>query len=193
MDFFMKDIKKAKNKYIIEIKRKKISSDITRGIILDYSSNNILLACLNDCFYLNGYTLIRKKDITDYCINDESQYFLFRAQQELGLYPKYSFNVDLNNIKSVCEEIHNFSPLITVFKEKSEDIAAYIGVITKITECTFSLYEIDSNAEWDKEHILNFQKISKINWGGGYENALWQVGKKDIPKECAHFVNGFLP
>lgn len=187
MDAFMEEIKKAKNKYIVEIKRK----HVFRGIVLDYSLNLILLACLDDEFYLNGYMLVKVEDITAYRIYNKPDSFLFKARQELDLRPEYSFRLDLSNIKSVCEKIHSLYPLITVNKEKSDD-TVYIGIITKITEHTFSLYEIDSNAKWDKEYTFYFKKVPIIGWGRGYENALWQVGKKHLPKECEKIVNALL-
>jgi hypothetical protein len=187
MDNFIEDIIKAKNKYLVEIKRK----HVFRGIVIDYSINLILLACVDDDFHLNGYILLKTEGITAYRIYNKPEYFLFKVQQELDLRPEYPFKLDLSDMKSACNTIHNFYPLITVYKEKS-DAAVYIGIITKITEHTFSFYEIDSNAEWDKEHTFYFKKVPIITWGGGYENALWQVGRKHLPGECEKAVSDLL-
>lgn len=191
MDCFIKDIGKSLNKYIVELKRKHVSADIVKGIVLDLSENLILLAVLDDNFYLNGYTIVKVQDVTDYCIYDNSEYFLFKVRKCLNLTPEYSFCLDLNCIKSVCRDIHKYYPLVTVFKAGSEN-SAFIGIITKLTEQTLSLYEIDSNAEWDKEYRFYLEKISRLDWGGSYENALWQVGKKSIPKQFCNFVNSSL-
>lgn len=184
MATFLDDAEKVKNKYIVEIRRGAISDDFLRGIILSCSHDTVLLSCLDDNFYWNGFALIRTGDVSWYRIFDQPDDFIFKVQRELGLHPQCPSALDCHDIKTLCHGIHSHFPLITVYQEKSED-CCYIGIITKTTAQTFSLYEIDPRAQWEKEYRYYYRKISKLEWGGGYENALWQVGKKDMPQELA--------
>lgn len=185
MDSFTADIQKYK-KHIIELKREDITAEIVRGIVLDYSPELVLLANIDDNFYINGYIIVRNNDITAYRFFDSPDSFFYQAQKELHLFPDYSFKIDLTNIRSVCLNIHQYVPLVTIFKEKSEDVC-YIGHITTITDHSITLYEIDSDAEWETETRFYLRKISRIDFGGGYENALWLVGKKDLPTNIQSF------
>jgi hypothetical protein len=41
------------------------------------------------------------------------------------------------------------------------------------------MYDIDPDANWDRSYRRKISDLTKVDFGGGYEDALWRVAKKE--------------
>ena len=68
-------------------------------------------------------------------------------------------------------------PLVAIHRERVNPDVCWIGRVTGVDRGRVSLLKIDPDASWDaepKEYRLN--EITRVNFGGDYENALHLVG-----------------
>jgi hypothetical protein len=164
---------------VISFKRPKIDDLWLRGFVLDYSDELTLLSVLNDDFYLNGFTVIRNSDITQYRTYDDKDFFLNRALRLKSIKARRKPRVDLTNWKTLLISAQKLFPLITIRREAISNKVCYIGKLISVTDKTFTLYDIDPSAEWDRPYRRKFSDLTKVDFGGGYEDALWRVAKED--------------
>ena len=164
---------------IVDFRRPKLDEEYLRGFVLDYSDTLTLLNVLDSDFYLNGFTVIRNSDVARYRTYDNKDYFLNRALRLKSIKPKRKPRVDLTNWKTLLLSAQKLFPLITIHREAISNEVCFIGRVASVTDKMFTLYEIDSDAEWDRPYRRKLSDLTKVDFGGGYEDALWRVAKED--------------
>jgi hypothetical protein len=164
---------------VVDFKRPRIDDSYLRGFVLDYSDTLTLLNVLDSSFYLDGFTVIRNSDITEYRTYDDKDYFLSRALRLKAIKPKRKPKVDLTNWQTLLLSAQKLFPLITIRREAISNEVCYIGKLVSMTEKTFTLFDIGTQAEWDRPYRRRLADLTKVDFGGGYEDALWQVAKED--------------
>lgn len=170
---------------VVDFKRPKIDDHELRGFVLDYSDSLTLLNVLDYDFYLNGFTVIRNSDIASYRVYDKDDYFLNMALRLKSIKPARKPKIDLSNWESVLRTAQKIFPLLTIHREAISKDVCYIGRLVSNTEKTFTLYDIDPDANWDRTYRRKFADLTKVDFGGGYEDALWRVAKEEnrIPEK----------
>ncbi|HMV48975.1 MAG TPA: hypothetical protein PLD20_28585 [Blastocatellia bacterium] len=170
---------------VVDFKRPKIDGYKLRGFVLDYSDSLTLLNVLDDNFYLNGFTVIRNSDIAGYRAYDKDDYFLNMALRLKAIKPMRKPKIDLDNWATVLRTVQERFPLLTIHREAISSNVCYVGKLVSITEKTFTLYDIDPDANWDRPHLRKLADLTKVDFGGGYEDALWRVAKEEnrIPEK----------
>ena len=164
---------------IVEFDRGKLDPHSLRGFVLAYSETLTLLNVLTDDYFLNGYTVIRNQDVVSYSAYDSPDYFLNRAVQLKGIKPKRAPKVNISDWPLLLKTANQLFPLITIHREVISADVCHIGTIQSMRVKTFSLFEIDADAEWEREHRYRFADVTKVDFAGGYEDALWRVAEQD--------------
>ncbi len=169
---------------VVDFKRPKIDNHDLRGFVLDYSDSLTLLNVLDYDFNLNGFSVVRNADIAKYKVYDKDDYFLNMALRLKSIKPARKPKIDLMDWASVLQTAQKRFPLITIHREAISNEVCYIGKLISLTEKTFSLFDIDSSANWDRPYRRKLADLTKVDFGGGYEDALWRVAKEEnlIPK-----------
>jgi hypothetical protein len=54
-----------------------------------------------------------------------------------------------------------------------------VGAFVRSTAKTVALFEISPTAEWEKVTRFRVADITRLDFGGGYEDALWRVAAED--------------
>ncbi len=170
---------------VVDFTRPKLDDHDLRGFVLDYSDSFTLLNVLDYDFYLNGFTVIRNCDITSYRTYDKDDYFLNMALRLKSIKSARKPKVDLTNWASLLSTAQKLFPLLTIHRETISNKICYIGRLTAITDKTFTLYDIDPDANWDRLYRRKLADLTKVDFGGGYEDALWRVAKEEnlIPEK----------
>ncbi len=96
--------KKAKMRHLFEVKRRLKDSDSTTGFIVDFSDSLVLFHKLDtDTFQLNGYTMIRKEDITKYRVFSKAEYWQVRAVRHFQLKPMRPAGIPVASLPAFAE------------------------------------------------------------------------------------------
>lgn len=172
----MNDI--IRSHWFVEFERKRIEKEKLRGFVLACSDMLTLLHRIED-FSLNGYTVFRNEDVTIYRVYDKPEYFESRAIKLKNLEPTPQPEIKIGCWHEVLLSACKSFPLITIWRELISTEVCQIGRLVSMTEKTFTIQEIDTVAEWNGNRRFRFSDVTRIDFGGGYEDALALVAAED--------------
>jgi len=166
-------LRKHRMKHLFQVKRHPKSLCRISGFVVDISDSLILLQrCDWDTFRLNGYSVIRIDDIESYRCFDKKRWWQFRAVQHFKLKPKAPAGVSVSSLPALLESAAKIFPLLTIHREKNNSEVCYIGKLTEVSRKTFTIEDLNCNAEWTGSRQFKFADVTLVDFGGGYENAL---------------------
>lgn len=172
-------IRKAKMKHLFEVKRRLKNTGKTIGFVVDLSDSLVLFHALElDSFRLNGYTVIRREDISEYRVFTRAEYWQVRAVRHFRLKPMRPAGVSVSSLPELLKSVAERYPLITLHPEKTKPDDCFIGELASMTERTFTIEDLDSNGEWSGPRRMKFSDVTRVDFGGGYEGALAATAPK---------------
>jgi hypothetical protein len=171
--------RKHRMKHLCQVKRHPQGLCKTSGFVVDVSESLILLQrCDWDTFEINGYSVIRSADIESYRFFDKSKWWQFRAVQHFKLQPKAPAGISVSSLPALLASAARIFPLLTIHREKINSKVCYIGKLTEGRHKTFTIADLNCNAEWTGSRRLKYSDVSLVDFGGGYENALAATAPK---------------
>lgn len=156
----------------IEIKRKHIDDDSIACIPLAVGENLLLIQYLDD-FILNGYKIIRLKDITS-VRSEEIERFHDKILKEEGIYNQIQMPdiTSLNNWRECMKELQKFNKNIIVEDENSEGYLFSIGKIVGVKNKLLFL-NFDVLGDWDMSaREIRYKDIKTVSIDNRYCNIL---------------------
>jgi hypothetical protein len=166
-------LKKSKTGHLFEVKRRLKDVGSTTGFIVASSDSLIVFHRLDmDTFRLNGYTVLRDEDIRQYRSFTKTDYWQFRAVRHFHLKPKCPTGISVSSFPELLKSVAERYPLIAFHPEKKNPDVCYIGPLVSMTKHTFVIEDLNSNGEWSGPRRMKFSDITRIDFGGGYEEAL---------------------
>ena len=147
-----------------------------RGYVLDVGSHFFLLALLSDRIWFDGFECFRVNDVRDVKPDLYASFAEAALKKRREPRPKNP-HVSVANIEELLQSAGRAFPLVTIHREQVDPDACWIGRVLGITGGRVSLLKISPDATWDDtpcEYRLN--EITRVNFGGDYENALHLVG-----------------
>jgi hypothetical protein len=124
-----------------------------------------------DSLVLIGYTALRLQDIEQVTRHAEKcDGFMVRATRKLRAVPQP--RVSLSSARELLRTANRRFPALTIHPEKVDADVCFIGKPIGFSSTHVEFYEIDTSGHWHEidRHALN--SITRIDFGGGYENAL---------------------
>ena len=153
----------------VKIVRSRISEKALYAIPLGLSEDLVLLQGLDD-FDLDGYLIIRLKDITSVEIS-KSQVFRLHILKEEGVLDQIKKPAlsSLDHWKDVLEELSAIGNNIIVQCESLESTEFYIGAIIAIDKKSLYLLYFDAFGEWDEEPTeISLRDITSVQIDSRY-------------------------
>jgi hypothetical protein len=174
-----------RSQYLVKLSRKPLDQSDIYGFVLAYSETLTLLNVLETrTFTLNGYAVIRNEDISLYAVYDRPDYYFdSRVLKLKGIKPAPQPDIIVASFPDLLASIDEQYPLITIHREEINDEVCFIGRLAGMTPKTFTLFEIDDSAEWDRLHRYRFEDITRVDFGGGYEEALALIASENEKKK----------
>ena len=146
-----------------------------RGFVVGASETLVLLHVLNaGTMRLNGYTAIRIKDIEE-CVEDET--FAPVALKLLGERPKPQPDLLLLDIPGLLSSVGAHFPLLEVFQEKNSS-SFHIGRVVGFGKKKVHFQAVSRGAEWGEIQKFSCRDITRVDFGDGYDEALWLVARR---------------
>lgn len=159
-------------------RRPKIYERIS-GFIIDYSESFILLQKMDwGSFSLNGYTLIRQRDVKKSRFFDKQDHWQWKAVKKLKVSPEAVVGVPLTTWSEAIFYISRHFSLPSIHPEIAKPDFCYVGRLIRDTPKTLVLDDLSSNCEWTGERIIKTDQITRVDFNGGYEAALTAVAPK---------------
>jgi len=164
---------------LVEIDRTPIDPKPLRGFLLEQSENLTLIHFVDpDMFEVNGYSAIRNSDICE-MKRYERDSFMVRALELKHIRPKRKRGISIANWPELLCSANSLFSLIAVHQEALDSEVCYIGRLAAMTSRSFGLTEIDPDARWTRSRSYQFKHLTRVDFGGGYENALARVSAED--------------
>jgi hypothetical protein len=171
-----------RKQYLVKFKRKPLDDSNLYGFVLAWSDTLTLLHILETSTYtLNGYSVIRNDDVSLYAVYDRPDYYYdSRVLRLKGIKPEPQPQISVASLPELLSSIDGRFPLTTIYREERGEDKCFIGRLAGMTARTFTLNEVDDCAEWIGPRRYRFADITRVDFGGGYEEALALVARPDL-------------
>jgi len=136
------------------------------GMVLDESSDFLLIAKEYD-FQIDGYSILRKSDIT-YSVSNKSTKYCFKIlKAEKLLQSIQPQHIDLTNWQTIFKSLGK-GKFITVEDEIEGDFS--IGPIVRINKKSIVLDYFDGTGKWRGEEKSEYSNITSVDFDTNYIN-----------------------
>ena len=147
-----------------------------RGYVLAIGPKFFLLALVSDRIWFDGFEYFRINDISNLKPDPYAPFAEAALRKRRERRPK----MPRVNVKDVAKLLFSASrafPLVTIHCERVDPDVCWIGHMLRIENERVSLLEINPDGTWDKEpNEYRINEITRVNFGGDYEDALHLVG-----------------
>lgn len=157
----------------VGVRRWIAGADRVDGFVTDIGAAWVALEKLDDRVRPDGWSLVRLRDIKSISIDPDPDCFEIKALRARGLWPPTPTRVSLDDVAAVVRSAAAADPVTTVFVEDDRPQVCWIGAVVSVGEQALRLLEIDTQGEWRrKSRSIDLEDITRIEFGGGYEEAL---------------------
>lgn len=148
------------------------------GYVLDIGPRFFLMAVEgSDGVRFNGFSCFRLADVRKLMVPHKHAAFLEAARKKLGERVPRKPPVALVSIQQLLLSAYRAFPLVTIHREQVDPDVCFIGRVIDVSRGSVSLLEIGPDASWDKKpESYRLSEITRVDFGGGYEEALHLVG-----------------
>ncbi len=147
-----------------------------RGYVLDVGSKFFLLALVSDRIWFDGFECFRPADVSN-LRPDPNAAFAESALKKRGERVPRKPAVTVRRTDELLASAGRAFPLVAIHREEIDADVCYIGRVMTVKRGRVELLRIDASATWNrtpKEYRL--RDITRVNFGGDYEDALYLVG-----------------
>jgi hypothetical protein len=147
------------------------------GYVLDVGPQFFLLALVDENIRFNGFLCLRLKDVRHLEIPPTYAAFIEAALNRRGERTPKNPGVKVGSVQELLGTAGRAFPVITIHREAIDPSVCRIGRLVELTDDSLSLLEIGPDACWDEAPLrYRTREITRIDFGGGYEEALVLVG-----------------
>lgn len=145
----------------------------TQGYPLAKSDNLLMLSLFSDRLDLDGYEVLRLRDITSCKVEFARKAFYLKALEMKGESPKTPAGLDLTSLRTLLSTVHHEFPLVVIHRERLAPGECEVGRLKMTSEEAFAIHCIDPSAQWadDREHY-RYSDVTRVSFGGEYETTL---------------------
>ena len=158
---------------LVRVGREPIDKHVLDGFVVGISDKLLLLHVINDnTCTLNGYSAVQRSDLRSYQICDS---FLSPALRLLERKPVIPDDIDLSNWTELIASLQRKGILVWIEVEKKAPGCGFVGRVVRQTKQFVVLETVDMQGEWAEIEQIAFKDITKVEFAGGYVEALAQL------------------
>jgi hypothetical protein len=147
-----------------------------RGYVLDIGPRFFLLALVSDRIRFDGFECFRLNDVSN-IRPDPYTKFVETALRRRAEYLPRRPRVSMASIEELLLSANRAFPLVAIHRERVDPDVCSIGRVLGIDRGRVTLLEINPHAAWEKNPSeYSLREITRVNFGGDYEDALAIVG-----------------
>lgn len=147
------------------------------GYVVGVGPEFFILALIGEGICLNGFQCFRLKDVRRLQVPHKyARFYEAALRKRRQLVPRRP-RVLLRSVEQLLKSASTVFPLVTIHREQAAPEVCHIGRIISTGKGSVSLLEIGPDAIWDeKPESYQLKEITRIDFGGGYEESLHLVG-----------------
>ncbi len=147
------------------------------GYVIDIGPQFFLVALVSDGIRFNGFQCFRVSDVRRLQVPAKYARFAEAALKKRGLRMPKKPPVIVGSLPELLLTASRAFPLVTIHREHVDPSICHIGRVADLSKDRVSLLEIGPDACWDrKPKSYRLSEITRIDFGGDYEEALHLVG-----------------
>jgi|CZKF01.1.fsa_nt_gi hypothetical protein len=154
----------------------------THGYVLDIGPQFFLLGLIDDNIKFKGFQCLLISDLRQMKVPDPHEDFIVAALRKRSERIDRKPDIDLSSLSALLKSANALFPLVTIHRERIKPDECVIGRVLDISENSFLLHTIDPDAVWEKKPTrFRLRDVTRVEFGGGYEEALYIVGGNPKP------------
>ncbi len=169
---------------IVALDREIFDHEDEIGYVVGMGPSHFMLLRISDGIQFDGFSIFRIDDVSQVEVPHEHEAFVEGALRLRGENVEAPPEIDLTDTASVLRSAGRLFGVVALHTEERDAEVCQIGHIQSVSEDSFSLVEIDPDADWAEESLtLAVSDVTRVDVGGGYEEALLLVGGQcSVPK-----------
>lgn len=153
----------------------------TNGYVARVGADLLLLQLVDDRIRYDGFQVLRRVDVPEVVAYPYAKFVetvLARRSQKKAAVPR----IRLSSLEHAIRDSGRHFPLIAIHREEVDPDVCHIGAVHEVRKGRVWLQEIDPAGCWDTT-LSDYatREITRIDFGGGYEDALHVYGRKPPP------------
>ena len=154
----------------------------TDGYVLDIGQSFFMLARIDDSKKFDGFECRRIEDMRKIKVPAPYATFALEALRKQKQMIRKKPDVSLDSLPEILESANKIFPIVTIFTEELKPNCCWIGKVVELTPRHLTLHKIGPDAIWhDSPTKYRLSEITRVDFGGGYERALYLVGGNPSP------------
>ena len=146
------------------------------GYVLDVGPQLFLLALVGDHIRFNGFQAFRVRDVRGLRENPFAAFVESALTKRRERRPRKP-RVSVRSLSELLLSAGRAFPLVTIHREEVDADVCQIGRIVAVANGRASMLEIGPDATWDDGPTeYSLKEITRVDFGGDYEDALYIVG-----------------
>ncbi len=164
-----------RNGSLVDLKRESLEGNSLRGFVAATSADFLALSLIDDQCHFDGACVLRTEDVTFVRWDTDVLKAWARVLQESPSSPGSVKHVDLSSWESVVRSVAGHEPVVAFHREQVDDRICHIGTNVKVDGECVRADEISIEGTIDGYFALRLGDLTKVDFGGGYEQALWRM------------------
>jgi hypothetical protein len=148
------------------------ASHSAEGFVSAVGPELVLLQVIDPAIVLDGYSVLRIADVSAIDESFESADFILRALRLREQIPRWPRAVRLDGVQALIESVARQFPLITLHRERTDEGCCWIGRVRAVDDSAVTIDYITPSARWDGQERYELDSLTRIDFGGRYEEAL---------------------
>ena len=170
----------AKARIAIRIFRGEIEEASIDGFVAATGSNFFAVELISDAIYLDGFVCLRFKDVSSVVFPAPNWPFKKAALSLRDQQPKDDLTIDCETLSGLLRSVPETFGLVSVHTEIVDPDVCYVGKIANVDEDKLTLSSVSPDAKWhDQRMEFRLSEVTRVDFGGSYEDALFQVLKSN--------------
>ncbi len=147
-----------------------------RGYVLDIGPRFFMLALVSDRIWFDGFECLGLGDVSDVRPDPYRRFTETALRMRAERIPRKP-RVSVASTEELLLSATRAFPLVTIHREQVDPDVCFIGRVLGTCRGRVSLLQISPSATWDKKpHEYRLTEITRVAFGGDYEDALALVG-----------------
>jgi hypothetical protein len=165
-----------KSRHVVTFTRPCEPGSVT-GYVLKVGPRYFVVAIVSDEIRLAGYQCFRISDVRSLGVPAPNAAFTKQALKLRGERMPKMPRVSVTTLAELLTTASRAFPLVTIHREQADPDVCHIGRVVDVSKSNVTLLEIGADAKWDAEpEVYRLSEITRVDFGGGYEEALHLVG-----------------
>ena len=170
-------LRSAQRQRLLVSVRRRLERGAADGYVVAVGPRLFAMSILGEDLRFNGFQVFRRRDVTRLEVPHKRSAFLESSLRLRRLARPPRPRIRLKNLGAVLASASRAFPLVTIHRERTDRGACHIGRVAALDDRRVALLEIDPSAEWDPQPTFyRLSEITRVDFGGGYEDALALVG-----------------